>query len=85
MVQTGHACLEAGFSFERPASTSFLILLQIENQEELLNVSKYLNENEIEHETFFEPDYDMGYTSICTKPIYGKERNLFKKFKLWSL
>lgn len=52
LVQTGHACLEAGFSFERPASNTHLILFQIKNEEELLNASSYLTENNIRHEMF---------------------------------
>ena len=39
VVQAGHACLEAGFKFERPDRTSFLILLQVENEQSLNDAS----------------------------------------------
>lgn len=39
LVQAAHAALEAGFSFERPDRTSFLIMLQVQNQEELNQAS----------------------------------------------
>jgi len=38
-VQACHATLEAGFKFQPPESTSFLVLLEVANQEELLAAS----------------------------------------------
>ncbi len=38
-VQACHAALEVGFRFEKPEKTSFLILLEVVNQAELLAAS----------------------------------------------
>jgi hypothetical protein len=39
LVQAAHAALEAGFRFKQPEKTSFLIALEIENEQELLEAA----------------------------------------------
>jgi hypothetical protein len=69
---------------KKPEQTSFLILLDAKDKNHLMQIAQYLDENEIEHHMFFEPDYDMGYTSICSEPVSLEKRHYFKKFKLYK-
>lgn len=85
MVQACHACLERGFSLpkaDQPKQTSYLILFGVKDEEDLKKKADYLGMNGISFEMFYEPDYNTGYTAICTEPVYGEQRKLFKKFKL---
>jgi hypothetical protein len=67
-----------------PEDINHLILLAAADEEDLLNIRLRLQIAGIEHTMFFEPDWDMGHTSITTRPMRGRERNFFKKFKMWK-
>jgi len=85
IVQTAHATLQAGFVFEMPAEISNLVLLEVENEAELKMISEKLYEIGICHYMFFEPDNDMGFSAIATRPVFEKkERNFFSKWKLFK-
>lgn len=85
IVQSSHAALEAGFRFTRPKETSFLIVLEVENQDELIDASKYLFDNDIGFHMFHEPDNSMGYSALCTRAIFeDNEKLLFRKWKLFK-
>jgi hypothetical protein len=60
------------------------VLFAVKDEVELEKIADYLDRNDVSHERFFEPNYDMGHTAICTEPIYNEQRKLFKKFKLWK-
>lgn len=42
----------------------------------------YIRCRGIELREFHEPDLDNALTAIATRPVYGQERNIFKKFQL---
>lgn len=85
IVQIGHACFEAGKRFQEPYGISSLILLEAEDERDILQIVQKLNEKGIEHYVFFEPDNNMGYSSICTCPIEDpRQRKFFKKWKLFK-
>lgn len=85
MVQAAHAALEAGIKFGKlsvdPAS---IIILQIPNKEKLQVALDRTIEHGIACETFFEPDWDHGFTAFATEPITEDKRKTFKKYKLWK-
>jgi hypothetical protein len=88
MVQVGHACFESGMNFGQEGT--HLILLQVENQKELNEFSETIKEHRIKYSMFFEPDpiidgdtEPMGNTAICTEPISGSKREIFKNCSLW--
>ena len=84
IVQLGHATFEAGKLFKSANEISNLVLLSAENEAELLNISRKLDTKEIEYYMFYEPDNSMGYSAICTRPIFDpKERQFFKKWNLY--
>lgn len=82
IVQASHAALEAGFTFQKPKTTTHIVLIGTKNQAELRETAEYLERHGIEFEMFFEPDYDTGYTAIATRPLFGKERRPLKRFQL---
>jgi len=36
----------------------------------------------ISHKIFYEPDHDTGYTAMACGPIDEKDKHLFKKYRL---
>lgn len=84
IVQSSHAALEAGFSFDRPPTTPHLVLIGVDSEDHLISTADYLGTQGIEFEMFFEPDDNTGYTSIATRPLFGDERKLLSKFKLFK-
>lgn len=81
-VQTGHACMELGFSMEVPDEQTFLVVLSVKDENELFMVSKRLEKTGIYFKIFYEPDFAYGYTALCTEPVeYGKHK-IFAKYDL---
>ena len=86
IVQLGHATWEAGQRFERPPEIASLILLSAKDERDLTKISQMLDMRGIDHYAFFEPDNGMGYSAICTRPVYEKsERNFFKRYSLYTV
>ena len=72
IVQVGHVCGVSGEKFGEKGSN--IVLLGIENQEALLELSFLFDHNAIEHVKFLEPDDDMGYSSLATSPLTSEKR-----------
>lgn len=85
MVQVGHACFESGRKYG--VKNTFLVLLQVRNEIELIEWSDILNKQKIRYHLFFECDpiqpqgQPMGNTALCTEPINGLIRDVFKNCK----
>ncbi len=84
IVQVGHVCYEAGLKFQAKNDT-YLVLFRVDFEDELREIESWLNFNGIETHIFFEPDNDMGYSALCTQPVSGSLRKLFKKYRLYSV
>lgn len=83
LVQTGHVCIDAGKAFGHPEGTH-LVLCGLRDSGELEKLEKKLNKKMINYIKFWEPDDEMGYTAVATEVIYGKTREAFAKYSLWS-
>ena len=84
IVQIGHACYEAGKMFDDEYGISNLVLLEAEDEKDLMNIAKKLDIRGIDFYIFHEPDFNMGYSAICTRPIVcDRERNFFKRWDLF--
>lgn len=83
-MQVGHACLEAGGKFKQPEETIYLVVLQVDNKDKLLEAFYTLDYNNIKAVMFDEPDDNMGYTAFCTEPLAEDQRKYFKKYQLWK-
>lgn len=79
IVQGAHAAACAGHKF---GEHSHLICFGIKSQDDLLKASQFLESKGIRYEMFYEPDYDTGYTSICTEPLTGEQRKPMRRFSL---
>lgn len=84
IVQVGHVCVEAGNQFSQPAGPSHLVLLGIASQDRLLEAAAKIDLAGYPYAIFFEPDDDLGFSAICTGPLAGQSRRLFKQYSLWN-
>jgi len=79
LVQSSHACMEMGFVTRLPQNQTFLVALSVRNEKDLKKISEKMDKNNIKFAMFFEPDFDYGYTALCTEPLdYGKHKFLEK-------
>ena len=84
IVQASHAALEAGRSFTDTAHRN-LVLIGIANEHELFQIEQHLALNGIRFETFYEPDGNMGHSSICTEALTDRRRRkMLAHFPLWK-
>lgn len=86
IVQLGHACHEAGKLLNQweHKHTSSLILLSAKDEDDLLDIAARISRAGIGYYIFHEPDNDMGYSAICTRPVINpKERAFFQKWDLY--
>lgn len=83
LVQACHSALEAGSEFKEPGQIPSLILLDANDLNHLSDISDFLDKNQIKYHKFFEPDDNMGYTSITTEPLCAIRKKKLSNFKLW--
>jgi hypothetical protein len=81
VVQACHACTIAGKEFAHPEDTN-LVLLQVRNEKELQRVAKWLTRVKIGFKMFYEPDYPVGNTAICTEAVEDCVKPLFRKYQV---
>lgn len=84
LVQACHSSLEAGSNFKETDDIPYLICLGIKDGKELRSAERHLIRNGIKYHKFYEPDNDLGFTSITTEPLDFSMKPLFKKFSLWK-
>lgn len=84
ITQACHSAMQAGAEFLEPTQIPFLITLQIKDKDHLLKTSKFLNEKGIKHHMFFEPNNEMGHSSITTEPLSKEQSKLLSSYKLWK-
>lgn len=84
IVQVAHAAFEMGRDLGRPTEETLdnLVVLEVADSKELLKIGEFLEYNKIRHHMFYEPDYDLGYTAVCSEPVKSDKKKLFNKFKL---
>jgi len=83
IVQACHSSLEAGAEFNEPSNTHNLVLIQVADLEELESVDTKLTACGFRFHKFFEPDNNLGYTSITTEPLTLEQKKKLSNFKLW--
>ena len=60
-------------------------MLEIKSQDALIKLSKKLTEKGIKFHMFYEPDDDIGYTSLTTEPLYDTEQmEIFSRYSLYK-
>lgn len=83
LVQSNHATLEAGFRFPAPRDTAHLIMLAVPDRPALEAAAARLDRHGVDHHLFFEPDFGIGHSALATRPLFGKERHLMRKYPLY--
>jgi len=83
MVQSAHSALEAGSHFKEKNCIPNLVLIQIRDEEHLKETAEFLRNRHIRFHMFFEPDNDMGFSSITTEPLCYERKKKLSNFKLW--
>jgi len=82
-VQACHAAHGAGATFGVPEGCHMAVLAVVD-RDHLLRAADKLAMNGIRFSLFVEPDDEMGETALCSEPISGKERRVFRSFSLWK-
>lgn len=82
-MQCGHAIIQASRKLLIPPDIEHphLILCEVSPQK-LHALPALLKTAGIRYALWQEPDRDNELTSICCEPVYGTQREFFKKFKL---
>mgnify|MGYP001029267803 CR=1 FL=1 len=84
IVQASHSAYEAGSRYKDFEESTYLICLGIKNKTQLERAEQMLIDNNIKYHKFYEPDNNMGHTSITTEPLDMEQKKLFKKYRLWT-
>ena len=84
-VQAIHAAIEATKYIDTSKEHPHLVLIGVNDENSLKDISKYISINDIEFSEWREPDRNNELTSIATEPISGDRRKIFKKFKLLNI
>jgi len=74
--------MEMGFVTDKPKEQTFLVALSVKNEDALKKVSDLLENQGIKFEMFYEPDFDYGYTALCTEPVDFGKYKIFGKYNL---
>jgi hypothetical protein len=84
IVQLGHAAFEAGRNTPVDVPIPNLILLSARDEDDLKSISRKLDGRGINHHMFYEPDWDIGNTAICTTILKDNiQRGFFRKWDLY--
>ena len=85
IIQLAHAAYQAGKSFSEIPGVPHICLFEVADTKELKQAWRFLTDERISFEMFFEPDNKMGYSSIVTTPISDMDqRAKFNQFRLYK-
>lgn len=81
-VQSAHACIEVARNYigkedEHPS----VIIVVVKNEGKLNKVIDSIGDK-FDIQIFREPDIGNQKTAIATRPLYGEEREFFKRYQL---
>lgn len=83
-MQAAHAVLQSAYvDRELPPTHPNIIVVGVDNEAELLTASQLLEDKNIKHVLFREPDLGDCATAIATFAIFSsKDRRIFRHYKL---
>lgn len=85
-VQACHAAIEASRHFlTKETFHPSLVVLQVDNEEDLEEVTLYLREHGIGCKEFYESWYNDSLTAVGTEIITGEKRRILRNYKLLDL
>lgn len=86
-VQACHAVIEAhtAFNFAQLSIHPHLVLLEVADLPSLERAKNRLQSRNIPFKEFIEPDLNNETTALCTPPLQGAARRVFRGFSLLNL
>ncbi len=78
-IQCAHVTFELGLDLQRssyPDPVNF-VLFGVNSERDLIKLKRELEQDGIRCHTFFESDYNIGYTALATEPLLGEARQRF--------
>lgn len=84
-VQAVHAGMQAIHEYKGLERDTRLVLLSVKDEYDLLYWKEKTQDLQINHEVFFEPDNEIGWSALATAPISRREGKIFKKLPKWSI
>src|SRR4051812_46470379 len=82
-IQAIHAGIDGGKQF-KPPNGHYLVVCTTENKQELHKAMTPLDISNIKYIEFIEPDINNEITAICSDIVYGDQRKVFKRLKLFK-
>lgn len=79
IIQMAHAVDSLNKPVSNPVSN--MVLFGIKSEEDLMLVDMELEDKEVLHEVFYEPDI-RSCTALATYPMKGDSRKMFSKYKM---
>lgn len=61
-----------------------LVLIGVPDVHALEQVSGELSFHGIDHFCWHEPDWDMGFTAICTQPMTREQKEFLSGYRIWK-
>lgn len=86
LVQSNHATFEVArrLPFD-PNSFPSVVVIGVPDKNALLRVISKLTTNNLQFQTFEEPDFDMGLSAVATVPLDETQRRVLGNYRLWKL
>ena len=85
MVQACHSALEAGSEFKEAGKIPNLVLCELKDLDHLYDTAELLQGKGIKFHNFFEPDNDIGHSSITTEPMSREQKKALSHYRLWRI
>jgi 7-keto-8-aminopelargonate synthetase-like enzyme len=82
-VQTGHALIEATRAFLAGDDTHpSVIVFGVKDENKLKSLAQRVQDQGIRVRPFYEPDIGNQMTAFATEPVFGVNREIFRKYQL---
>ncbi len=86
IVQSNHATFEVARRLQSDQDldvTPSCIVIGVPDKAALFRVIEKLRSNDIEHQVFYEPDFNMGLSAAATVPLGQGQRRVLSNYRLW--
>lgn len=86
IVQSNHATFEVArrLSTSNLDETPSVVVIGVIDKNALFRVVEKLRSNEIGHQVFYEPDFNMGLSAVATVPLEQEQRRVLSNYKIWK-
>ena len=64
--------------------TPSCVVIGVPDKAALFRAVEKLRKYGIDHEVFYEPDFNMGLSAVATVPIEGEQRRALSNYRIWT-